>query len=118
MPRSAPKHDTSRRAEVADARQLSAFERLFRAKALQMLLRGALSPSLIRRLLQPAFETHPSFRLPDEAWASIAAKFALDTPAVGLILAEALGDRLGWDKEPAGPEDWERLASERPMEAL
>jgi hypothetical protein len=118
MPKSAPKRDPGRRAEVDPARVLSAFERLFRAKALQMLIRGALSPPAIRRLLQPALGTHPSFRLPDEAWASIAAKFALDTPVVGLLLAEALGDRLGWDKEPARPEDWERLAEERPLEAL
>jgi hypothetical protein len=37
---------------------------------------------------------------------------------VGLHLAEALGDRLGWDREPARPEDWQRLADERPLEAL
>jgi hypothetical protein len=103
---------------VDNLRVLTAFERLFRAKALQMLLRGALPPALIRRLLQPAFGTTPSFRVPDEAWASIAAKFALDTPVVGLSLALALGDRLGWDQEPARTEDWERLAEERPLEAL
>jgi hypothetical protein len=97
---------------------LQAFDRLFRAKALQMLLRGALPPTLIRRLLRPAFGKDPSLRLPDEAWASVAAKFALDTPDVGLVLAEALGDRLGWDREPARSEDWERLAEERPLEAL
>jgi hypothetical protein len=99
-------------------RILAAYERLFRAKALQMLLRGALPPALIRRLLQPAFRTSPSFRVPDEAWASIATKFALDTPLVGLSLALALGDRLGWDQEPSRPEEWERLAEERPLEAL
>jgi hypothetical protein len=118
VPKALPQPEKGRPPDLDAARVFSAFERLFRAKALQMLLRGALSPALIRRLLRPAFGTHPSFRLPDEAWASIAAKFALDTPAVGLILAEALGDRLGWDREPAGPEDWQRLVHERPLEAL
>jgi hypothetical protein len=118
MPRSSPKPDKGQRPPLDDTRLLTAFERLFRAKALQMLLRGALPPALIRRLLQPAFGTPPSFRVPDEAWASIAAKFALDTPVVGLTLAEALGDRLGWDKAPARSEDWDRLAEERPLEAL
>ena len=118
MPRSSPEAEKGRRPHLDNLRVLGAFERLFRAKALQMLLRGALPPSLIRRLLQPAFGTHPSFRVPDEAWASIAAKFALDTPLVGLRLAEALADRLGWDRAPGRPEDWERLAAERPLEAL
>jgi hypothetical protein len=118
MRRAAPKPVKEHRSEPTEAQVFHAFERLFRAKALQMLLRGALSPAQIRRLLPPALGKDPSFRLPDEAWASIAAKFALDTPIVGLALAEALGDRLGWDKEPARPEDWERLAVERPLEAL
>jgi hypothetical protein len=118
MPRSLPKRDKGRRPPVDGARVLAAYDRLFRAKALQMLVRGALPPALIRKLLSPTFGTHPSFRVPDEAWASIAAKFALDTPVVGLSLAEALGDRLGWDEEPSRPEDWQRLAEERPLEAL
>jgi hypothetical protein len=33
-------------------------------------------------------------------------------------LADALSDRLGWDREPERPEDWPRLAEERPLEAL
>ena len=117
MPRATPKREQRGREEVTDSRLLQAFDRLFRAKALQMLLRGALPPGLIKRLLQPAFGKDPSFRLPDEAWASVAAKFALDTPDLGLVLGEALGDRLGWDQEPA-PEDWPRLVEERPLEAL
>jgi hypothetical protein len=118
MPKPSPKHDKGRRPPLDNMRILAAYERLFRAKALQMLFRGALPPTLIRRLLQPALDGLPALRVPEEAWASIAAKFALDTPVVGLSLAQALGDRLGWDKEPARPEDWERLAAERPLEAL
>ncbi len=117
MPRATPKRDQRGRAEVTDSRLLQAFDRLFRAKALQMLLRGALPPALIKRILQPAFGKDPSLRLPDEAWASVAAKFALDTPIIGLVLGQALGDRLGWDQEPQ-PGDWARLAEERPLEAL
>jgi hypothetical protein len=33
-------------------------------------------------------------------------------------LAEALSDHLGWDREPKHPEEWQRLAEERPLEAL
>jgi hypothetical protein len=118
MPRAAIKPEGRRQPEVTEARALQAFDRLFRVKALQMLLRGALAPALIRRLLQPVFVKDPSLRLPEEAWSSVAAKFALDTPEIGLVLAEALGDRLGWDREPARAEDWEGLAAERPLEAL
>jgi hypothetical protein len=117
MLKAAPKPG-ARHATASATQVLSAFERLFRAKALQMLIRGALPLAVIRRLLQPALGSLPSLRLPEEAWASVAAKFALDTPLVGLHLAEALGDRLGWDREPARAEDWQRLAEERPLEAL
>jgi len=117
MTRATTKGHARDRAAVPDSRLLQAFDRLFRAKSLQMLLRGALPPALIKRLLQPAFVKDPTLRLPDEAWASVAAKFALDTPVMGLVLAEALGDRLGWDQEPQ-PGDWARLAEERPLEAL
>ncbi|HSD29842.1 MAG TPA: hypothetical protein VLL75_21240 [Vicinamibacteria bacterium] len=97
---------------------LLAFERLYKEKALHTLVRGTLAPALLKRLLKPEFGRRTSLGVPDEAWASLAARFALDNPLVGMPLAEALNDRLGWDREPARTEDWQRLAEERPLEAL
>jgi hypothetical protein len=118
MARASAAPDKKRAPDLPEARVRAAFERLYREKALHTLVRGTLSPALLKRLLKPEFGRTTSLAIPEEAWASLAAKFALETSVVGMPLAEALSDRLGWDREPRTPEDWQRLAEERPLEAL
>jgi hypothetical protein len=92
--------------------------RLAQARALQTLVRGTLPSPLLRRLFKDAMPRRAAADLPDEVWAALAASMGVDSPPFGMTLAQALHDRLAWDREPADPGEWERLGKERPLEAL
>jgi hypothetical protein len=96
-----------------------ALVRLAREKALQTLVRGALPPALLKRLLllRHALPRGAAASMPEEIWAGLASGVALEDPVTAMEVAQGLHDRLGWDQEPAA-EDWSRLAAERPLEAL
>ncbi len=96
----------------------TALFRLARERALQTLIRGALPVPLLRRLLRDVIPRREAERMPEEVWAAVAGNVAADRADYGLPLAQALHDRLAWDREPEGPEAWARLAQERPLEAL
>jgi hypothetical protein len=101
-----------------DARVYSALTRLARERALQTLVRGALPHAVLRRLLRDALPGHLAREVPEESWSALAAGIAVETDVFGMPLAQALHDRLGWDREPATPEEWDRVGAERPLEAL
>jgi hypothetical protein len=96
----------------------TALFRLHKERALQTVIRGALPVPLLRRILADAIPRREATTLPDEMWAAVAANFAAESPDYGLVLAQALHDRLAWDEEPAAAEEWERVGQERPLEAL
>lgn len=96
----------------------TALLRLARERALQTLIRGALPVPLLRRLLRDVIPSREAERMPEEVWAAVAGNVAADSADYGLPLAQALHDRLAWDREPESPEAWARLAQERPLEAL
>jgi hypothetical protein len=99
--------------------QLSAaFERLARHQALQTLVRGALPPAQIRRLLGPALPTRQGSQLPEETWASLAGAIAAESPEFQQVLAQLLDDALSWDHAPATLDEWWPVVRERPLEAL
>lgn len=100
------------------SRALSALDRLDREKALLSLLRWALPGAIFKTLLAGAMPRRLAREMPPEAWAGLARSLARDTPEFGLLLAETLHDRLGWDREPATLEEYERLCRERPLEGL
>jgi hypothetical protein len=102
---------------LSEPRVFTAFERLHKEKALHTLIRGTLPLPALKRLLKPSFGRVPA-GLPDEIWGSLTAKYALESADFGMPLAEALSDRLAWDREPKGLEEWQALAQERPLEAL
>ena len=93
----------------------AALGRLAEAGALQTLVRGALPMSVIRRLFRDALPLRAAAEVPDELWSALAAGIGVETPVYGIPLAQALHDRLAWDREPAEPEAWERATRERPL---
>jgi hypothetical protein len=101
-----------------DARVYAALDRLARERALQTLIRGALPFAVLRRLLKDALPSGLAREVPEESWSALAAGIALETDVFGIPLAQALHDRLGWDREPATAEEWSRVGAERPLEAL
>jgi len=96
----------------------TALFRLARERALQTLIRGTLPVPLLRRLLRDVIPKREAERMPEEVWAAVAGNLASDSADYGLPLAQALHDRLAWDREPESPEAWARLGQERPLEAL
>jgi len=101
-----------------ETRVFAAFNRLAKERALQTLVRGALPVTVLRRLLRDALPPREAREMPEEVWAAFASGMALESDVVGLPVAQALHDRLAWDREPSTPEEWERLGGERPLEAL
>jgi hypothetical protein len=95
-----------------------AFRRLLRERALQTLVRGALPISLLKRLLRDALPRTAAKEMPDEIWAGLAAGIGAESPDFGMPLAQALHDRLAWDREPSTEADWQGLGREKPLEAL
>ncbi len=73
---------------------------------------------VLRRLLADAIPKREASAMPEEVWAAMAANFAAESADYGLLLAQALHDRLAWDEEPTAAEEWERIGQERPLEAL
>lgn len=96
----------------------TALFRLHKERAIQTLVRGALPLPLLRRLLRDAIPKREAERMPEEVWAAMAGNVAAESADYGLLLAQALHDRLAWDKEPEATEEWTRIAQERPLEAL
>lgn len=107
-----------KRALPPESRVTEALSRLAGEGALQTLVRGALPTSLLRRLFEPAMPRRTVAEMPEEVWSGLAAGIAAESPLFGLSLAQALHDRLAWDREPAGGDEWERAVRERPLEAL
>jgi hypothetical protein len=101
-----------------DLKVLAALTLLTRERALQTLVRGALPVALLRRLLRDAIPAREAREMPEEIWSALAAGVAAEAETFGVTLAQALHDRLAWDREPASPEEWDRLGAERPLEAL
>ena len=95
-----------------------ALSRLSRERAIHTVLRGALSVDLLKRMLKDVMPRQVAREMPPEVWAGLAVTVLMANPDLGLPLAQALHDRLGWDREPADMQEWERLARERPLEAL
>jgi hypothetical protein len=81
-------------------------------------VRGALPVALLKRLLKDALPRSAAAEMPDEIWAGLAAGIGAETPDFGVPLAQALHDRLAWDREPATEAEWERMSEEKPLEAL
>jgi hypothetical protein len=106
------------RALPPDAVVSAAIGRLARERALQTLLRGAVPTSVLRRLLRDALPPRDAREAPEEVWAALAAGMAVESEIVGHPVAQALHDRLAWDREPASGEEWDRMGQERPLEAL
>jgi hypothetical protein len=96
----------------------TALFRLTKERAIQTLVRGALPLPLLRRLLRDAIPKREAEQMPEEVWAAMAGNVAAESADYGQLLAQALHDRLAWDKEPDTPEEWTRIAQERPLEAL
>jgi hypothetical protein len=96
----------------------TALFRLHKERALQTVIRGALPVQVLRRLLADAIPKREASAMPEEVWAAMAANFAAESADYGLLLAQALHDRLAWDEEPEAAEEWERIGQERPLEAL
>jgi hypothetical protein len=92
--------------------------RLSREKALHTVVRGALPVDVLKKMLKHHIPQKLARELAPEAWAGLAVSVLMENPEQGLELAQALHDRLAWDREPADMEEWERLARERPLEAL
>jgi hypothetical protein len=95
-----------------------ALVRLVREKALQTLIRGALPPRRLRSLLKDAMPRDVARGMPEEVWAGLAAAIAYENREFGLVVAEALHERLAWDREPPALDDWWQLVADRPLEAL
>jgi len=95
-----------------------AFARLAREKALQALIRGALPARVLQRLLKDALPRGKAREMPAEIWASLAAGIAYENAEFGMLMAEALHERLAWDQEPPTLDGWWELVADRPLEAL
>lgn len=113
-----PKTGSPTRALPPEPRLAEAFRRLGRDFGLHTLVQGALPSAVLKRLLKDALPRHLAREIPTEVWASLAASIALENPAFGLLLAQELHDRLGWDREPPELDDWWPVVRERPLEAL
>jgi hypothetical protein len=100
--------------KVVDA----AFDRLAKQRALHTLIRGALPVATLKRLLKDAMPKRQAREMPDETWSSLAVGIVLENADFGDVVAEALHERLGWDREPADMGAWWRSVRERPLEAL
>jgi hypothetical protein len=100
--------------KVVDA----AFDRLARHHALHTLVRGALPMATLKRLLKDAMPKTKAREMPAETWSSLAVGICLESADFGDVLAEALHERVGWDREPADMDEWWRAVRERPLEAL
>lgn len=108
----------SRREELDPERVWRAFDRLARARAFYTLVRGALPLPTLRRLLKDAMPRSSAREMPNEVWASLAASIGLEDGAFAALLAQALHEQVGWDREPADMDAWWRAVRERPLEAL
>jgi hypothetical protein len=113
----AAQRDLSRPA-LETSRALTAFDRLSREKALHSLVRWAIPVTVLKRLLGDAMPRHVAREMPPEAWAGLSVSLAQEVEPFAVLLAEALHERLGWDREPSTPEELERLCRERPLEGL
>jgi hypothetical protein len=109
---------TPRRTLPTPTRVGDAFARLSREKALTTLIRGALSPRTLQRLLRNAMPREKAREMPPEIWASLASGIAYQSPEFAQVTAELLHERLAWDREPSSLEDWWQLVTDRPLEAL
>lgn len=118
MAASSRKRTAPRRAPPPVPRVAEAFVRLAREKALQTLVRGALPPRSLQRLLKDAMPRDMARGMPEEVWAGLAAAIAYQNPDFGMVVAEALHERLAWDREPPSLDDWWQLVVDRPLEAL
>jgi hypothetical protein len=106
------------RPPLASQRIGDAFVRLARQRALQTLVRGALPPEVLRRLLKHAMPRSAAKEMPPEVWSSLAVAIGLESPVFGVPLGQALHDRLAWDRDPADLDGWWRLVVDKPLEAL
>ncbi len=114
-PRTPPKPLTPQ----LDAREIPpAVDRLAKAGALHVLVRGALPLALLRRLLKEDVRKEEAATLPDEGWANLAVSVLYESADFEVELAELLQERLGWDRPPASLEDWFLGAADRPLETL
>jgi hypothetical protein len=118
MAGSARKAARPKRPLPAAARIAEAFVRLAREKALQTLIRGALPSRTLQGLLKDALPRNAARQMPPEIWASLASGIAYESPEFGVLLAEALNERLAWDEEPPSLDGWWQLVADRPLEAL
>lgn len=101
-----------------DARVDEGLDRLYRERAIHTLVRGGLPLDTLKRLLRGRMPKRKDENVAAETWVSMAVELAGDVGEFGYELAQALHDRLGWDHEPGSIEEWERVARERPLEAL
>jgi hypothetical protein len=114
-PRTPPKPLTPQ----LDPREIPpAVDRLAKAGALQVLVRGALPLALLKRLLKDDVRKEEAATLPDEGWANLAISVLYESAEFEVELAELLQERLGWDRPPASLEDWFLGAADRPLETL
>ncbi len=114
-PRTPPKPLTPQ----LDPREIPpAVDRLSKAGALHVLVRGSLPLPLLKRLLKDDVRKEEAATLPDEGWANLAVSVLYEHADFEVELAELLQERLGWDRAPAAPEDWFQAAADRPLEAL
>ncbi len=97
---------------------LEALVRLAEQRMLSVLLARVLPPDLLKRELRARVPRSLAAGAPHELLAQVGANLALAEPGIGTALAEALHDRLAWDREPASPAEWEQARRERPLEAL
>ncbi len=101
-----------------EERVATALFRLHKERAIRTVIRGTLPLPLLRRLLRDTIPKREAAAMPDEVWSAMAANVAAESADYGLLLGQALHDRLAWDHEPAAPEEWARLGQELPLEAL
>ncbi len=115
----APREETKpRRPRLENKVVDAAFDRLAKQRALHTLVRGALPVATLKRLLKDAMPKNKAREMPDETWSSLAVGICMESADFGDTLAEALHERVGWDREPAAMDDWWRAVRERPLEAL
>jgi hypothetical protein len=110
--------DLALRPTLDRSRGLAALDRLAREKALHSIVRWALPLSALKPLLGATMPRRLSRDMPPEAWAGVAVSLAREVEPFAVVLAEALHERLGWDREPPTLEEFERLCRERPLEGL
>jgi hypothetical protein len=113
-----PKRAPAHRPLPPEERVATALFRLHKERAIRTVIRGTLPLPLLRRLLRDTIPKREAAAMPDEVWSAMAANVAAESADYGLILGQALHDRLAWDQEPATPEEWAHLGQERPLEAL